>query len=55
MDPRDLRVTQNAYFSLLTRIKQLLHMTFCDGTVEIGANSGPAERGGTTGTSPGDF
>ena len=30
MDPRDLRVTQNAYFSLFTHTKQLLLVTFCD-------------------------
>ena len=28
MDPRGLRVTQNAYISLLTHTKQLLLMTF---------------------------
>ena len=31
-----LRVTQNAYFSLLTHTKQLLFLTVCDATVEIG-------------------
>ena len=30
MEPRSLRVTQNAYFSPLTHAKQLLSVTFCD-------------------------
>ena len=30
MDPGGLRVTQNTYFALLTHIKQLLLVTFCD-------------------------
>ena len=30
-----LRVTQNAYFSLLTHTKQLLLVTFCDPTAGI--------------------
>ena len=30
MDPRSLRVTQNAYFSLLTHTKELLLVTFCN-------------------------
>ena len=30
--PRSLRVTQNAYFSFLTRIKELLLVTFFDAT-----------------------
>ena len=34
MDPRGLRVTQNAYFSLLTHTKKLLLVTFCDPTAE---------------------
>ena len=34
MDPRGLKATQNAYFSLLTPTKQLLLMTFCDMTAE---------------------
>ena len=34
MDPRDLRVTQNAYFSLLTLTKKLLLVTFSDQTAE---------------------
>ena len=29
MDPQSLRVTPNAYFSLLKHTKQLLLMTFC--------------------------
>ena len=36
MDPRDLRVTQNAYFSLLTLTKKLLLVTFCDPTAKSG-------------------
>ena len=35
MDPEGLRVTQNAYFSLLTHTKQLLLVTFCDMTAGI--------------------
>ena len=37
MDPTGLRVTQNAYFSLLTPSKQLLLVTFYDTTAENGA------------------
>ena len=33
---RGLRVTQNAYFSLLTHIKQLLSVMFCNTTAGIG-------------------
>ena len=33
-----LRVTQNAYFSLMTQIKQLLLVTFCDTSAGIGAS-----------------
>ena len=32
MDPRSLRVIQNAYLSLLTRAKELLSVKFCDTT-----------------------
>ena len=32
-----LRVTQNAYFSLMTHTRQLLLVTFCDTTAGIGA------------------
>ena len=32
-----LRVTQNAYFSLITHTKQLLSVIFCDTTAGIGA------------------
>ena len=35
-----LRVTQDAYFSLLTDTKQLLLVTFCDTTSENGFFSG---------------
>ena len=39
MDPiRVLRVTQNAYFSLLTQTKKLLLVTFCDPTAETGVH-----------------
>ena len=38
MDPRDLRVTQNAYFSLLTLTKKLLLVTFCDLTATTGVS-----------------
>ena len=34
-DPKDLRVIQNAYFSLLTPNKQLLLVTFCDNITGI--------------------
>ena len=37
MDPRDLRVTHDAYFSLLTHTKQLLLMKFCDMAAGPGA------------------
>ena len=36
MDLRGLMVTKNAYFSLLTHIKQLLLVTLCDTTAGIG-------------------
>ena len=35
---RGLRLTQNAYFSLLTHTKQLLLLVFCDLTAENGPN-----------------
>ena len=35
MEPRGLKVTQNAYFSLLTHTKQLLLVTFCHPTAGI--------------------
>ena len=35
MDPRGLRLTQNAYFSFLTHTKQLLLVTFCDNLAGI--------------------
>ena len=37
-DPRGLRVTQNAYFSLLTRTKQPLLVKVCDTTAGNGAS-----------------
>ena len=53
MDPRGLRVTQNAYFSLLTLTKKLLLVTFCDPTAETGVSfqtHGRTERNGRNGT-----
>ena len=38
MDPRGLRVTQNAYFSLLTLTKKLLLVTFCHPIAETGVS-----------------
>ena len=38
MEPRGLRVTQNAYFSLLTHTKKLLLLTFCDPTAKTGVS-----------------
>ena len=38
MEPRSLRVTQNAYFSLLTHTKKLLLVTFCETIAEIGVS-----------------
>ena len=38
MDPRGLRVTHNAYFSLLTHTKKLLLVTFCDLTAKTGVS-----------------
>ena len=35
MDPKGLVVTKNAYFSLLTHIKELLLVTLCDTTSGI--------------------
>ena len=55
MDPRGLRVTKNAYFSLLTLTKKLLLVTFCDPTAETGVSfrtdgRNGTERNGTDGT-----
>ena len=36
MNLRGLRVTKNAYFSLLKRTKELLLVTFCDTIARIG-------------------
>ena len=38
MDLRGPRVTQKAYFSLLTFTKTLLLITFCDPTAETGVS-----------------
>ena len=38
MDPRCLKVTQNAYFSLIKHTKQLLLVIFCYTTAGIGAS-----------------
>ena len=40
-----LRVTQNAYFSLMTHTKQLLLVTFCYTTAGIGASFGHTDVG----------
>ena len=37
-DPRDLKVTKNAYFSPFTHNMQLLFVTFCDTTAGFGAS-----------------
>ena len=55
MDPRGLRVTHNAYFSLLTHTKKLLLVTFCDLTAKTGVSfwtdgTERTERNGTDGT-----
>ena len=47
MDSRGLRVTQNAYFSLLTLTKKLL--TFRDPTTETGVSFWTHRRNGTDG------
>ena len=44
MDQRGLRVTQNAYFSLLTHTKKLLLVTICDPTAETGVSFRTHER-----------
>ena len=44
MDQRGLRVTHNAYFSLLTHTKKLLLVTFCDLTAETGVSFRTHER-----------
>ena len=47
-----LRVTQNAYFSLITYTKQLLLVTFCNPAAEIGVifrtHARQTESGGRT-------
>ena len=48
MDPRGLKVTQNAYFSLLTHTKKLLLVTLCDTTAEIEVIFGHMEPDGQT-------
>ena len=40
MDSRGLKVTKNAYFSLLTHTNQLLLVTFCDTIAGIGSVTG---------------
>ena len=49
MDPRGLKVTQNAYFSPLTLTQKLLLVTFCDPTAETGISFQPDGRNGTDG------
>ena len=44
-----MRVTQNAYFSLITHTKQLLLVTFCDTTPGIGASVWTHVHGWTEG------
>ena len=39
-----LRVTQNAYFSLITHTKQLLSVKFCDTIAGIGSVTGRKDR-----------
>ena len=49
MDPRGVRVTQNAHFSLLLHTKQLLLVTFCDTLARIEVSFWPdGTRTGTT-------
>ena len=48
MDPRGLKVTKNAYFSLLTGTKQLLLMTFCDTTAELVTQKNDRTKDGWT-------
>ena len=38
MDPRDLRVTKNVYFSLMTCTKKLLLVAFGDQAAETGVS-----------------
>ena len=44
MDSRDLKMTKNAYFSLLTHTKQLLLVTFCNITAGIGASFSDTQK-----------
>ena len=48
MDQKGLRVIHKAYISLLTHIKQLLSVAFCDTTVEIGARNTETQMDGQT-------
>ena len=53
MDQRDLRVTQNAYFALLTLTNQLSLVTFCDMTegienTEVSGEGRTGQRDGRT-------
>ena len=47
MDPRGLRVTHNAYFSLLTHTTKLLLVTFCDLTAKTGVSFQTHGKDGT--------
>ena len=49
MDPSGLRVTRNAYFSLLTHTKKLLLVTFCDLTAKTGVSFWTHGTDGTDG------
>ena len=48
--PKRLRVTHNAYFSLLTHTKKLLLVTFCDPTAKTGVSFWMDGTDGTDGT-----
>ena len=50
MDERGLRLTCNAYFSLLTHTKKLLSVTFCDQTAKTGLSFWTHGMDGTDGT-----
>ena len=49
MDPRGLRVTHNAYFSLLTHTKKLLFVTCCDPIAKTGVAFWTHTRNGKDG------
>ena len=49
MDPMGLRVTHNAYFSLVTHTKKLLLVTFCVPTAKKGVSFRTHGTDGQTG------